>query len=149
MASLLTSSQKASLQKVFVNVHETFARDIYVYVEKQISTRPTMSSFNPLYGQAKDNSQVAGQTVLTKHTYKARIMHENNQAENVLDGSAQMNLKSSEGRVRIKVDSEAAEKIKICSRIEIDDVLYVVDSDAKNVGPFSPTYYMFYLKREN
>lgn len=149
MASLLTSTQKASLQKVFDNVHETFSRDIYVYVEKRIATRPSVSSYNPLYGKAKDASNVAGKTVLTKYTYKARILHENNQGENVLDGNAQMNLKSSDGRVRIKVDATAAEKIKICSRIEVDDVLYILDSDGKSVGPFSTNHYMFYLKREN
>jgi len=149
MASLLTANQKASLQSALSDVHDTFARDIYVYVEKQVATRPSMSSYNPLYGKAKDASQVASQTILTKHTYKARVMYENNQDEGIVDAGAQMNLTSSNGRVRIKVDSTAADKIKICSRIEVDDVLYVVDSDAKNVGPFSTQYYTFYLKREN
>jgi hypothetical protein len=149
MASLLTSAQKRSLQNVFTNVHDTFARDIYVFVEKRIATRPSVASYNPLYGKAKDASQVSGKTVLTKFTFKARIFHENDQGENVLDGNGQLNLKSSDGRVRIKVDEKAYEKIKICSRIEVDDILYVVDSDAKSVGPFSATFFMLYLKREN
>lgn len=149
MASLLTSTQKASIQAALADVHDTFSRDIYVYVETKIASKPSNSNYNPLYGKTKDVQRVAAQTVLTKHTFKARVYFENNQEENVVDGDAQLNLKSSEGKVRIKVAQDAYEKIKICSRIEIDDVLYIVDSDAKNIGPFSTQYYMIYLKREN
>lgn len=149
MASLLTSAQKASIQSALADLHDTFSRDIYVYVETKIANKPSSSSYNPLYGKAKDTANVAGQTKLTKHTFKARIFFENNQPESIVDANAQLNLKSSEGRVRIKVSSDAYEKIKICSRIEIDDNLYIVDSDAKNIGPFSTQYYMVYLKREN
>ena len=60
-----------------------------------------------------------------------------------------MNLMASEGQVRIKVKSAAYEKIKICSRIEVDDELYVVDGDAKVIGPFDAQFYSISLKREN
>lgn len=149
MASLLTSAQKTSIQSALADIHDTFARDIYVYVETKVATKPSNLNYNPLYGKAKDVAKVSSQTILTKHTFKARVMFENNQAESIVDANAQMNLKSSEGRVRIKVQSDAYEKIKICSRIEIDDALYILDSDAKNIGPFSTQYYMIYLKREN
>lgn len=149
MASLLTAAQKASIQSALGDLHDTFSKDIYVYVETKLPNKPSSSSYNPLYGNAKDISKVAGQTKLTKHTFKARVFFENNQQESLIDANAQLNLKSSEGKVRIKVESDAYEKIKICSRIEIDNNLYIVDSDAKHVGPFSTQYYMIYLKREN
>ena len=60
-----------------------------------------------------------------------------------------MNLMASEGEVRIKVKSDAYEKIKICSKIEVDDELYVVNGDAKVIGPFNAQFYSIFLKREN
>ena len=60
-----------------------------------------------------------------------------------------MNLVGSEGQVRIKVKSDAYEKIKICSKIEVDDELFVVDGDAKVIGPFDTQFYSIFLKREN
>ena len=51
-------------------------------------------------------------------------------------------------RLESRLKSAAYEKIKICSRVEVDDDLYIVDSDAKAVGPFDTQFYSIYLKRE-
>ena len=40
-------------------------------------------------------------------------------------------------------------KMKICSRIEVDDELYVVDGDPKIIGPIDAQFYAIYLNREN
>ena len=149
MASLLTSSQKTAIQSALSEVHETFARDIYVYIEKQVATRPASLNYNPLYGRAKDTGKVNSETELVKNTVQARVSYAPNQEESIVDAGAQFNLKASHGKVRIKVDSDGYGKIKDCTRIEIDDVLFIVDSDAKNVGPFSTQYYTVFLKREN
>ena len=60
-----------------------------------------------------------------------------------------MNLVGSEGQIRIKIKSDAYEKIKICSKIEVDGELFVVDGDAKVIGPFDTQFYSVFLKREN
>ena len=67
----------------------------------------------------------------------------------ISDFGAQTNLLSSQGRVRIKVKAEVVEKIKICSKIEINDVLYVLDSDLKIEDQISQNFYTLFLKREN
>ena len=149
MASLLTSAQKLAIQSSLSEVHDTVARDIYVYIEKKITTRPANLNYNPLYGRTKDDSKLSAQTKLVKHTIKARVSYSPNQGESVVDAGAQFNLTASHGKVRIKVDSDGYEKVKDSSRIEIDDVLFSVDTDAKNVGPFSTQYYTVFLKREN
>lgn len=149
MASLLTSSQKLAIKSALSEVHDTFARDIYVYVETQVATRPATLNYNPLYGRAKDSAQVSSQKELVKHTVKARVSYSPSQGESVVDAGAQFNLTASQGKVRIKIDSSGYGKVKDSSRIEIDDELYVLDSDAKNVGPFSTQYYTVILKREN
>jgi hypothetical protein len=149
MSSLLTSAQKQEIQSALSQVHETFARDIYVYIEKKVSTRPPSFNYNPLYGRSKDSTRLNSQTELVKHTVQARVSYAPNQGESVVDAGAQFNLTASSGRVRIKVDEAGFEKVKNSIKIEIDDTLFVVDSDAKNVGPFSTQYYTVFLKREN
>ena len=148
MASLLTDAEKSAVNSALSDVHDTFARTIYVYVE-EASSVPAELNFNPLYGRNKDVAKISSETTLTRHSFSARIFYKNEQKEDIIDGNAQMNLVGSEGQVRIKVKSDAYEKIKICSKIEVDDELFVVDGDAKVIGPFDTQFYSIFLKREN
>jgi hypothetical protein len=149
MASLLTSTEKTAIDNALSDVHDTFARDIYVFV-KEASSVPAELNYNPLYGKSKNAVSVPSvDDILTKYTFSARIFYNNSQPEEIIDGNAQMNLLASDGKVRVKVKSAAYEKIKICSRIEVDDQLYVVDGDPKIIGPFDTQFYSIYLKREN
>jgi|TARA_R100000005_G_C4981695_1_gene191282 hypothetical protein len=148
MASLLTDAEKTVINSALSDVHDTFARNIYVYVKESSST-PTELNYNPLYGRRVNVSKISSEDTLTKYTYTARIFYKNQQEEDIVDGNGQMNLMASEGEVRIKVKSDAYEKIKICSKIEVDDELYVVNGDAKVIGPFDAQFYSIFLKREN
>jgi hypothetical protein len=149
MASLLTDAEKTAINSALSDVHDTFARDIYVYV-KEASSVPAELDFNPLYGRKKNTASLpSNDNVLTKYTFAARIFYNNRQPEEIVDANAQMNLLASDGKIRIKVKSDAHEKIKICSRIEVDDELYVVDGDPKIIGPFDSQFFSIYLKREN
>ena len=148
MASLLTDAEKSAVQSAMSDMHDTFARDIYVYVE-EASSVPVELNYNPLYGRRKDTSQISSENTLTRYTYSARVSYKKEQKEDLIDGNGQMNLIASEGQVRVKVKHDAYEKIKICSRIEVDDQLYIVDGDAKVIGPFDAQFYSLSLKREN
>lgn len=148
MASLLTDAEKTAINSALNDVHDTFARDIYIYV-KETSSVPVELNYNPLYGRRKDVAKISSEDTLTKYTYSARIYYKNEQKEDILDGNGQMNLVGSEGQVRIKVKSDAYEKIKICSKVEVDGQLFVVDGDAKVIGPFDTQFYSIFLKREN
>jgi len=148
MASLLTDAEKSVVQSALSDMHDTFARDIYVYVE-ETSSVPVELNYNPLYGRRKNTAKISSEQTLTKYTYSARIFYKNEHKEDIIDGNGQMNLIASEGQVRIKVKSDAYEKIKICSRIEVDDQLYIIDGDAKVIGPFDAQFYSVFLKREN
>ncbi|HCT52604.1 MAG TPA: hypothetical protein DF712_09100 [Balneola sp.] len=148
MASLLTDAEKSVVQSALSDMHDTFARNIFVYVE-ETSSVPVELNFNPLYGRRKNTAKISSEQTLTKYTFSARIFYKNEHKEDIVDGNGQMNLMASEGQVRIKVKSDAYEKIKICSRIEVDDQLYIVDGDAKVIGPFDAQFYSIFLKREN
>jgi hypothetical protein len=148
MASLLTDAEKTAINSALSDVHDTFARDIYVYV-KEVSSVPVELNYNPLYGRRKDTAKISSEETLKRYSYSARVYYKNEQKEDIIDGNGQMNLVGSEGQIRIKVKSAAYEKIKICSKIEVDNELYVVDGDAKAIGPFDTQFYSIFLKREN
>jgi hypothetical protein len=148
MASLLTDAEKTAINSALSNVHDTFARDIYVYV-KEVSSVPVELNYNPLYGRRKDVAKISSEETLERYTYSARVYYKNEQKEDIIDGNGQMNLVGSEGQIRIKIKAAAYEKIKICSKIEVDNELYVVDGDAKVIGPFDTQFYSIFLKREN
>jgi|TARA_R100000479_G_scaffold165668_1_gene105095 hypothetical protein len=148
MASLLTDAEKTAINSALSDVHDTFSRTIYVYVE-EASTVPAELNYNPLYGRTKNAAKISSETTLTRHSFSARIYYKNEQNEDIIDGNGQMSLLASEGQVRIKVKSDAYEKIKICSKIEVDDQLYIVDGDPKVIGPFDAQFYSIFLKREN
>ena len=112
MASLLTDAEKSVVQSALSDMHDTFARDIYVYVE-ETSSVPVELNYNPLYGRRKNTAKISSEQTLTKYTYSARIFYKNEHKEDIIDGNGQMNLIASEGQVRIKVKSDAYEKIKI------------------------------------
>ena len=148
MASLLTAAEKSAVQSALSDMHDTFARDIYVYV-KETSSVPVELNYNPLYKRRKDVSKISSENTLTQYTYSARISYKPEQKEDIIDGNGQMNLIASEWQVRVKVKGDAYEKNKICSRIEVDNQLYIVDGDAKVIGPFDAQFYSISLKREN
>ncbi len=148
MASYLTAVQKATFNNVLNNMHDTFAKTIYVYVEES-QIVPVDLNYNPLYGRVKDQSKSQLNKILTKYEYQARVYYPSSQTESIVDFGAQTNVIASQGRVRIKVKAEIIEKIKICSKIEISDVLYVLDSDLKIEDQISQNFYTLYLKREN
>ena len=113
MASLLTDAETTAINSALSDVHDTFSRTIYVYVE-EASTVPAELNYNPLYGRTKNTASIPSiDKVLTKHTFAARIFYNNRQPEELVDANAQMNLLASDGKIRIKVKSDAYEKIKI------------------------------------
>ena len=148
MASLLTNAEKIVINSALSDIHDTFARNIYIYV-KEASSIPAELNYNPLYGRTKNTAKISSEITLTKYTFSARVFYKNEQKEDIIDGNGQMNLMASEGQIRIKIKSDAYEKIKICSKIEVDGELYIVDGDAKVIGPFDAQFYSIFLKREN
>jgi len=151
MASILSDAEKKQIQLELDNVRDTFFREIYVYIRKATeSPNQITADFNPLYGSKKETTRhTTSRNTLEKIAIQAVVKYENFQDEDVVDAQSQMNLAASRGKVRLKVKKDAYEKLKIASRVEVDDSLYSLDSDAKHIGPFDSQYYQVNLKREN
>jgi ribosomal protein S24E len=144
MASFLSAAQKANIDSVLDRLHDTFATTIYIYTERGESDSQD-SDYNALYDRELNQSRSSLDTILTKEECLARVKYAGNQMESQTDA----NLNESFGQVRIKVTADVYEKIKIASKIEIDDILYRVIGDPAIVGMFSDNYYTIFLKREN
>ena len=76
MASLITDAEKTAINTALSDVHDTFARDIYVYV-KEASSVPAELNYNPLYGRTKNTAKISSENQLTRYTYSARIYYKN------------------------------------------------------------------------
>jgi hypothetical protein len=148
MASFLTSSQRDSINATFANLHDTFKKSVYVYTES-VQEKADYSDYNPLYGRSHNESISPNEILLTKEEIQARVYYPEAQKEEVDQFKSASNLRFSQGRVRLKVDYEGLQKILTASKVEVDDVLWLVDGDPKPVGPFSTIYYSIWLRREN
>ena len=143
MASLLTSLQKAALQTAFEDLHDTFARDIYIFKEAKNIAISTNSNYNPIYDRNSSLSQTITKEV-QKKSFKARIMYNTDRAEPYLAApeiDSQLKLKVPDGTVRIKIDKGGYEYIKEAKRIEFDGRRFSIESDIRPHGLFEPTYY--------
>lgn len=144
MASFLSSVQKQTIDDALSRLHDTFASTVYVYIEKE-SDVSADNTYNALYGSSSPQNAASYSRIMTRHTILARVKYFDGQVEALLPN----NLPDSRGKVRLKVLPDDYEKIKICSKIEIDNNFYVVDGDASIEGMFSDNYYTVYFKREN
>ena len=144
MSSLLSAIQKQTIDSTLDRLHDTFAGDVYVYVEKKADVSSD-ANFNALYGSSNTKKVASFNKTLIKYTISARVKYFTDQTEDVLAN----NIPNSKGGVRLKIKPDDYEKIKICTKVEIGGSMYVVDGDAAIEGMFSNNYYTVYFKREN
>ena len=145
MASIFNEAEKSAIEGLLDDVHDTFKKNIYVYVEEVTSVKFSDIDFNPLYGRSLNQAKISKDKKLTKHTVEARVFYDKQKDNDLIED---IGAGSSENTVRIKVDYEAKELIKNASVIEVDNDRYSVVSDAEAIGPFSNPYWKIYLKRD-
>jgi hypothetical protein len=147
MASLLTSAQKNALQSAINELHDTFARDIYIYKEAKSTVISTSPNYNAIYQQNTAQSQTIKRQVQSGK-FSARITYDTDRnQENVTSPEidSQLKIKMPDGYVRIKVDKNGYEYIKQSKRVEFDGRKFTIESDVRPHGLFEPTHYTFFL----
>lgn len=145
MASFLTTAEKASIDQGFEDLHDTFKRDIYVYVKSQPYNSD--STFNSLFerGATADFEEE-----FTRHIVSARILYLEESKDGLGDLSqTQTNALMPTTKCRLKIHLADYELIKVADRIEVDSELWVTVGEAINEGPFSPAFKTVFLKRKN
>jgi hypothetical protein len=145
MASFLSAAEKSSIDAGFISLHQTFAREIYVYVKNQ--SYSSDSSYHSLFGRGS-TSQLEEE--FTRHTVSARILYLEESKDGLGDLSqTQVNALMPTTKCRLKIYVADYELIKVAERIEIDGEIWITSGEAINEGPFSPLFKTVFLKRKN
>jgi len=146
--SLITSSEKAALESVMDDVHETFAREITVFKESSRVVIITNPNFNPLYDTGGGTTQSIINTPVSK-TFKARIQYQNDIDKQYWDEAGidtQFKIERVKGRVRLKIRAEDYAWIQDGKRFDFDGKRFVLDSSFKGHGLFDNNFYTLFLK---
>ena len=143
-SSFFNAAQKTSIDALFDDMHVTFQKDVYVFIEESTSVGSDVG-YNSMYGRTEDSSRSVTDEVLTKYTIQARVRYIRWEEEEVLNDSG---LPSSENVVRLKVDLAGYELLKNSTTVEVDGERYSLIADPRIVGPFANNYYRCYLRRD-
>ena len=141
MASLFSDDDKNAIEEIFDDVHDTFKRAIYAYVD-EASYTSFNSDHNPLYDRNSNEATALPQRV--KYTIQARVYYERWNPDDVDNTTA---LPTSENIVRLKVTPTDYETLKKAAVIEVDGENYSLISDDEKIGPFTVNYSQVYLRR--
>jgi len=147
MASLISAAQKAAFQSAFNDLHDTFARTIYIYKEAQSTVISTNPKYNSIYQQNQSRSQVVSRKVVSS-SFQARITYDTDRSQSNLTSpevESQLKLKLPDGFVRIKVAKDGYEYLKDAKRVEFDGRKFTIESDVRPHGLFQPTHFTFFL----
>lgn len=141
MASFFDDDEKNAVEELFDDLHDTFKRTIYAFVE-EASFVDFQSDFNSTYNRRNNQSKGLPQRV--KYEIEARIFHERWNPDDVDNDTG---LPTSENIVRLKVTPADHETLKKASVIEVDGDTYSLISDDQKIGPFSVNYHEVWLRR--
>jgi len=148
MTNLIPNSDKNKYDKVFDDIHDTFAREITIFKKEKKIFIATNNTYNALYSRIK-NEKGNSKTV-EEIKIKARIAYAGNfeflrqNSENEILG-----IDIPSDHIRIKVNLQGYNLIKQATDIEVDGELFNVSSDAAKSGIFSVNYYNLLLKRRS
>lgn len=147
MASLISDSEKTTLNSALEDQADTFSRDLICYKDaKQTVTAPS-ESFNSIYGNAGATTSITytPQSI----TVQARIQYAKNYNEEQftdVESDSQLKLEIPNGKVRIKIKSSDFAQVKDCKRFKFDGSMFYKDSDFRGHGLFDVQYYTFLVK---
>lgn len=143
--SYISSSQKEYINNIFDNVFETFAREITVYMNPEMTIMTTSPTYNNLYNADVSTAATKPSYTTKSYKFKAKI-HYLSQEQSIFPGAeAQQRIVYPVGSVKIKVGADAFGYLKEARRIEFDGRRYSIVSDYQPFGIFGPRYYSFIL----
>lgn len=145
--SLLDSIDKSFVQSVLGEIHETIKRKFYVFIKSKDNIESSNQDFNPVYGNTEDEL-FSNNEILEKLEMYGRIQYVERQMENSIGESTSTNLPISKGYARLKIAAADFEILKNSVKIEVDGDIFTLDSDQKNIGPFSIDFVTVFLRRE-
>ena len=146
MSSLISEGQKAALQGVMLDLHDTWKLPFQAYKEQ----KKVILSHNPNYSSAYKNPQGLTNSTPVSKTIWARLYYVPKGLEvaspNISNQDA-LRLALAEIQLRIKIVKEDYEFLKDAERIEVEGQIYTIHSAERPHGLFNAQFYTIYLKR--
>ncbi len=146
MASFLTAAQKASMQAVMTNIHDTFKRSLKAFKDGKKVILSTNPSYSHIYKQPVANveREKVERTIEARIYYLPRHQDKENASLSTEDS---LKLQQEAAQVRIKVTVADYEFLKTAERVVLDDHPYEIISTEVPHGLFGSGFYTFYLRR--
>ena len=148
MASLISDSEKSSLNSVMDDQHDTFARSVTI-VKDPIETVSTQNNeFNSIYGNAGATTSIT--YTAQSSTVKARIQYGADFSEDYFTAAKspnQIKVYIPEGLVRMKIKASDLTAVSEAKRIEFDNQKFSIYSDFRGHGLFDSQFYTVMLKK--
>lgn len=152
MPSFLTPSEKAALEQQITNIHETFARPLFIFK----LANETVITENPEHSYVFDAGPTQSVTtqVIQSGMFSGRILYEKKQPIGLFEslrggsrGTDQVYMGRDEGLVRLKLDPTGSAFMADATRVRFDDTIFQIDTSPRPHGLFNPKWTTFYLKR--
>jgi hypothetical protein len=147
MPSLISEIAQQKVNKVFADLHDTFARKITVYKNAKRVAIASSPQFNAIYGSSGSAKNFEYQTV--SKSFSARVyylkMEEEYFQNRSQDASSQSKIVMPHGSVKIVVDPEGYEFVKEARKVEFDGITFAIKSNGNPIGLFGNQYYEFFL----
>ena len=146
MASLINSTEKSDIQSVFRDIHDTFKKEILVFIEESQGLPTDPSTHNPLFGNDGSTSTNVHDKILTKYVISGRFNPIDETKDNRVANSA---LPLGDGGATIKVDVTGKGLVEKSKHLEIEGSLYTRIGGATPIGPFDAEFYSFTIQLAN
>ena len=148
MASLISDSEKTTLNNVMSDQADTFSRSVTIIKDPNVTVPSPSSSFNSIYGNAGATTSVTYTEQST--TIQARIEYGSQMPEDYFTASQspnQIKVYIPEGLVRMKIKASDLATVSEAKRVEFDDQKFSIYSDFRGHGLFDTQYYTVMLKK--
>ena len=141
------------MANVFGTLHDTFARPIYIFKQRDETIITENPNHNFIWEQAPSNTET--KSVIVSGMFTARILYGKEQKEQnfispkVGGAEDQIAARLDMGEVRIKLDATGAAFLGSATRVKFDDEVFQILTSKRPHGLFDPKWYTFFLKKIN
>jgi len=147
MASLLTTAEKATCNNAMDDLHDTFARDVTVFKDAEVTVSSPTQSYNTIYGNAGATTPIT--YTPQSSTVSARLLYGKNYTDDYFASSqsnSQLKIFLPEGEVRMIIKAADYSTLAAAKRIQFDNQKFTINSDFRAHGVFGVKFYTLYLK---
>ena len=147
MASLISDSEKTSLNDVMDDQADTFSRPVTIIKDPVVTVPTPSSSFNSIYGNAGATTPIT--YTEQSSTVQARIQY-GSMGEDYFTASQspnQIKVYIPEGQVRMKIKAADFDTVSEAKRVKFDNQEFSFYSDFRGHGLFDTKFYTVMLKK--